>query len=64
MSLLTPLADKDLFSLGENYVAGRYNEGKRDLNRDFPTWIELDANKSNLDVGRQPETKVTALLKG
>jgi hypothetical protein len=51
---------KTLFSSGENYKAGRYNEGNRDLNRDFPNWMELDANKSNLDVGRQPETKVSA----
>ena len=47
--------------LGENYAAGRYNEGNQDLNRDFPTWKELDANRTALDYNRQPETKVKAL---
>ena len=28
------------------------------MNRDFPTWKELDANLTNLEKGRQPETKV------
>ena len=27
--------------LGGNYETGRYNEGRKDLNRDFPTVVDL-----------------------
>lgn len=40
---------------GENYEAGRFNEGSKDLNRDFPTWQQLGAN-SSATITRQPET--------
>ena len=26
---------------GQNYATGRYNENKVDLNRDFPTWWDI-----------------------
>jgi hypothetical protein len=44
--------------IGEDYAAGRFNEGQKDLNRDFPTWRQLDSNSSDLEAGRQPETIV------
>ena len=47
---------------GGNYATGRYNEGHRDLNRDFPTWRDFNAigNNPNHDIfrERQQETKL------
>ena len=42
---------------GGDYKTGRYNEGKRDLNRDFPTYREVNLTRQELEEGRQPETK-------
>jgi len=42
---------------GGDYKTGRYNEGKRDLNRDFPTWQEVGQDYQEYMQGRQPETK-------
>eukprot|EP00096_Caligus_rogercresseyi_P007380 TRINITY_DN2522_c0_g1_i1.p1 TRINITY_DN2522_c0_g1~~TRINITY_DN2522_c0_g1_i1.p1 ORF type:complete len:485 (-),score=130.93 TRINITY_DN2522_c0_g1_i1:115-1569(-) len=39
---------------GGGYPEVRYNEGRVDLNRDFPTWKEV--NSTDLTTGRQPET--------
>jgi len=51
---------------GGSYATGRYNEGRKDLNRDFPTWRdfqELNNNNNNDDKSflferRQKETKL------
>ena len=48
--------------LGGNYETGRYNEGKKDLNRDFPTVVDrvqqiMDPSYDIFE-GRQPETKL------
>ncbi|XP_040578082.1 carboxypeptidase D [Lepeophtheirus salmonis] len=40
---------------GGGYKEGRFNEGRKDLNRDFPTWMDIE--KINLEEGRQTETK-------
>lgn len=60
---LLPTMNPDGFSrgtegrcLGGNYSAGRYNEGRKDLNRDFPTWRELGQSQSKLKRNRQRET--------
>jgi len=42
---------------GGDYATGRYNEGNKDLNRDFPTWQEVGRNLQEISEGRQPETK-------
>lgn len=42
---------------GGDYKTGRYNEGERDLNRDFPTWREVNSSTGALFAGRQPETR-------
>jgi len=44
--------------LGADYETGRFNEGNKDLNRDFPTWREINRNTSSIYQNRQPETKV------
>ena len=41
---------------GGNFEAGRLNEGKVDLNRDFPTWRDLGKSDEELKAGRQKET--------
>ena len=42
---------------GGDYKTGRYNEGERDLNRDFPTWRQVNQTRESLYSGRQPETQ-------
>ena len=42
---------------GGDYSTGRYNEGERDLNRDFPTWRQVNQTRESLYSGRQPETQ-------
>jgi len=42
---------------GANYKTGRFNEGDKDLNRDFPTWRDVNKTTAELYVGRQTETK-------
>jgi len=42
---------------GADYKTGRYNEGNRDLNRDFPTWADVNKTREELYEDRQPETK-------
>lgn len=61
---LIPTMNPDGFDRGEegacsgaNYKTGRYNEGNKDLNRDFPTWREINSSKENLFANRQPETQ-------
>ncbi|XP_023336204.1 carboxypeptidase D [Eurytemora carolleeae] len=46
---------------GGDYKTGRYNEGRKDLNRDFPTWRDTNKSLNQNMKGRQPETK--ALMK-
>jgi len=46
---------------GTGKLAGRFNEGDKDLNRDFPTWDEyqrflVDEDFDPFSGGRQPET--------
>ena len=48
-----------LFIIGGDYETGRFNEGDRDLNRDFPTWRYVNSSIDNIYLNRQPETKVT-----
>jgi hypothetical protein len=43
---------------GADYKAGRFNEGDRDLNRDFPTWRDINSTIENMFLKRQPETQV------
>ncbi|CAB4057524.1 CPD [Lepeophtheirus salmonis] len=40
---------------GGGYKEGRFNEGRKDLNRDFPTWMDIE--KINLEEGRNACTK-------
>ena len=47
-----------LFLSGGDYQTGRFNEGNKDLNRDFPTWREVNSTADHIFVNRQPETKV------
>jgi len=42
---------------GGDYKTGRFNEGNVDLNRDFPTWRDVNSTTSNIYFGRQPETQ-------
>ena len=46
-----------VFPSGGDYETGRYNEGFKDLNRDFPTWRQENLTREALFRGRQPETK-------
>ena len=46
---------------GGDYKTGRYNEGNKDLNRNFPTWMDLGKNISELKKDREPETKVGSI---
>ena len=41
---------------GWRKLSGRLNANDIDLNRDFPTWNDLDLSKSQLMENRQPET--------
>ena len=47
---------------GGDYLAGRYNEGFKDLNRDFPTWQDKERQESNATFDiyqtREVETKL------
>ena len=43
---------------GDDYKSGRLNEGKVDINRDFPTWRDVNSSRDDLFRDRQPETKV------
>jgi hypothetical protein len=43
---------------GADYETGRFNEGDRDLNRDFPTWRDINSTRENIFLKRQPETQV------
>ena len=43
---------------GGDYQTGRFNEGNIDLNRDFPTWREVNSTADYFYLNRQPETKV------
>ena len=47
-----------LFLSGGDYQTGRFNEGNKDLNRDFPTWREVNSTAEYLYLDREPETKV------
>jgi len=47
---------------GANYKTGRFNEGNRDLNRDFPTWRDINSSVEDLFVNRQPETQAMMRL--
>jgi len=42
---------------GADYKTGRFNEGDKDLNRNFPTWREINNTIDNIYQDRQPETK-------
>jgi len=42
---------------GADYKTGRFNEGDRDLNRDFPTWRDINSTIDYMYLNRQPETK-------
>ena len=48
----------ELVFTGADYKAGRFNEGDRDLNRDFPTWRDINSTYENMFLKRQPETQV------
>ena len=50
-----------LFIKGGDYETGRFNEGDRDLNRDFPTWRDINSTIDYMYLNRQPETKVVVL---
>ena len=43
---------------GEDFKSGRLNERKKDINRDFPTWRDVNSSRDDLYDDRQPETKV------
>jgi len=43
---------------GSNYAAGRTNENRIDLNRNFPTWKEKGQSIDGLKQGKQHETKL------
>ena len=47
---------------GGDYLTGRYNEGFKDLNRDFPTWKDKDLMNQgishNIFNNRQVETQM------
>ena len=53
---------------GGNYKTGRYNEGNKDLNRDFPTWNDWNILQKRLDKNetydflrnKQKETQLVA----
>jgi carboxypeptidase D len=47
---------------GADYHTGRFNEGNRDLNRDFPTWRDINSSIENLYEERQPETQAMMSL--
>ena len=53
---------QQLWFTGANYKTGRFNEGNRDLNRDFPTWRDINSSIEDLFVNRQPETQVMILI--
>ena len=66
---LLPSMNPDGFQRGEegvcqggDYLAGRFNEGNKDLNRDFPTWKDYKSTERNktFDIFnyRQVETKL------
>ena len=42
---------------GADYKTGRYNEGNIDLNRNFPTWADVNKTTEELYEGREPETR-------
>jgi len=42
---------------GADYKTGRYNEGNIDLNRNFPTWADVNKTIEELYEGREPETR-------
>ena len=41
---------------GEDFKSGRLNAGKEDINRDFPTWMNVKSSREDLYRDRQPET--------
>ena len=43
---------------GGNYKAGRTNEGRVDLNRNFPTWKEKEKSIAQLKEGKELETQL------
>ena len=47
---------------GANYKTGRYNEGNVDLNRNFPTWADVNMTRQQLFEGREPETQAMMKL--
>jgi len=47
---------------GADYRTGRYNEGRADLNRDFPTWRDVNETMDSLYANRQPETQAMMTL--
>ena len=49
---------QQLLCTGADFKTGRFNEGDRDLNRDFPTWRNINNTIENLFLKRQPETQV------
>ena len=55
--------NKKTWNLGGDYKTGRYNEGGKDLNRDFPTWRDTSKSLNQNMKGRQPETKVLGMIK-
>lgn len=47
---------------GADYKTGRYNEGNKDLNRDFPTWRDINKTTEEIFIDRQPETQAMMRL--
>jgi len=42
---------------GADYATGRFNEENIDLNRNFPTWADVNKTREELFAGRQVETQ-------
>lgn len=66
---IIPTINPDGFDRGEegacsgaDFKTGRFNEGDRDLNRDFPTWRNINNTIENLFLKRQPETQAMMSL--
>jgi len=66
---IIPTINPDGFDRGEegacsgaDYKAGRFNEGDTDLNRDFPTWRDINSTRENMFHKRQPETQAMMSL--